>query len=71
MEIRRTVLKQPIRIEYLIKQKPRGALAEKLVLTKGSHRRRKRRRRRNIFLKTITVLQLDEICTYITKSELI
>ena len=27
MEIRRTVLKQPIRIEYLIKQKPRGALA--------------------------------------------
>ena len=27
IEIRRTVLKQPIRIEYLIKQKPRGALA--------------------------------------------
>ena len=27
MEIHRTVLKQPIRIEYLIKQKPRGALA--------------------------------------------
>ena len=26
IEIRRTVLKQPIRIEYLIKQKPRGAL---------------------------------------------
>ena len=26
-EFRRTVLKQPIRIEYLIKQKPRGALA--------------------------------------------
>ena len=26
-EIRGTVLKQPIRIEYLIKQKPRGALA--------------------------------------------
>ena len=27
IKIRRTVLKQPIRIEYLIKQKPRGALA--------------------------------------------
>ena len=27
MEIRRTLLKQPIRIEYLIKMKPRGALA--------------------------------------------
>ena len=27
IETRRTVLKQPIRIEYLIKQKPRGALA--------------------------------------------
>ena len=26
IEIRRAVLKQPIRIEYLIKQKPRGAL---------------------------------------------
>ena len=26
IEIRRTVLKQPIRIEQLIKQKPRGAL---------------------------------------------
>ena len=26
-EIRRTVLQQPIRIEYLIKQKPRGTLA--------------------------------------------
>ena len=26
-EIHGTVLKQPIRIEYLIKQKPRGALA--------------------------------------------
>ena len=28
-EIHWNVLKQPIRIEYLIKQKPRGALAEK------------------------------------------
>ena len=27
MEIRGTLLKQPIRIDYLIKQKPRGALA--------------------------------------------
>ena len=27
MEIRRTVLKQPIKIEYVIKEKPRGALA--------------------------------------------
>ena len=27
IEIRRAVLKQPIRIEYLIKQKPRGVLA--------------------------------------------
>ena len=27
MEIRETLLKQPIRIDYLIKQKPRGALA--------------------------------------------
>ena len=27
IEIRRTVLKQPIRTEYLIKQKPRGVLA--------------------------------------------
>ena len=27
MEIRKTLLKQPIRIEYLIKQKPRAALA--------------------------------------------
>ena len=27
MEIRRTVLKQPVRTEYLIKQKPQGALA--------------------------------------------
>ena len=27
IEIRRTVLKQPIRIEYLIKQKLRGAFA--------------------------------------------
>ena len=34
-----TVLKQPIRIEYLIKPKPRGALAEKQVLTEESHRR--------------------------------
>ena len=29
------VLKQPIRIEYLTKQKPRGALTEKLVLMEG------------------------------------
>ena len=28
-EIHRTMLRQPIRIEYLIKHKPRGALAEK------------------------------------------
>ena len=34
-----TVLKQPIRIKYLIKQKPRGELAEKQVVTEGSHRR--------------------------------
>ena len=27
IKIRRTMLKQPIRIEYLFKQKPRGALA--------------------------------------------
>ena len=32
-KIHGTVLKQPIRIEYLIKQKPRGALAEKQVPT--------------------------------------
>ena len=31
-QIQGTVLKQPIRIEYLIKQKSRGALAEKQVL---------------------------------------
>ena len=37
-EIHGTVLKQPIRIEHLIKQKPRGALAEKQVLGEGSHR---------------------------------
>ena len=37
-EIHGTVLKQPIRIEYLIKQKPRGALASKQNHTKGSHR---------------------------------
>ena len=43
-EIRGTVLKQPIRIEYLIKQKPRGALAEKQVLAGGSHRRHRRGR---------------------------
>ena len=29
------MLKQPIRIEYLIKQKPHGVLAEKQVLTEG------------------------------------
>ena len=34
IEIRRTVLKQPTRTEYLIKQKPRGALA--LQINKGS-----------------------------------
>ena len=32
-EIHGTVLKQLIRIGYLIKQKPRGTLAEKQVLT--------------------------------------
>ena len=30
MEIRRAMLKQPIRTEYLIKQKPRGALAQQV-----------------------------------------
>ena len=35
-EIHGTVFKQPIRIEYLIKEKPRGALVEKQVLTEGS-----------------------------------
>ena len=39
IEIHETVLKKPVRIEYLFKRKPRGALAEKLVLTEGSHRR--------------------------------
>ena len=38
-EIHGAVLKQPIRIERLIKQKPRGTLAEKQVLTEESHRR--------------------------------
>ena len=41
IEFRSTVLKQPIGIEYLIKQKPRGALALQVnigSLTKGSHR---------------------------------
>ena len=38
-EIHETVLQQPIRTEYLIKQNPRGALAEKQVLTEGSYRR--------------------------------
>ena len=31
-------LKNPIRIEYLIKQKPRGTLAEKQVLTERRER---------------------------------
>ena len=41
IEIRRTELKQPIKIEYLIKQKPRGALVLQInigSLTEGSHR---------------------------------
>ena len=38
-EIHGTVLKQPIRLEYLIKQKRRGALAERKLLTEESHRR--------------------------------
>ena len=38
-KIPETVLKQPIRIEYLIKHKLRGALAEKQLLTEGTHRR--------------------------------
>ena len=35
----KTALKQPIRIKYLIKQKPQGALAGKQDRTEGSHRR--------------------------------
>ena len=35
-KIHRTVLKQPIRIENLIKQKPQGALAEKQMPTERS-----------------------------------
>ena len=38
-EIHGTVLRQPIRVEYLIKQKPRGALAEKQMPAEESHRR--------------------------------
>ena len=38
-EIHGTVLKQTIRIERLIKQKPRGAPAMKQERTEGSHRR--------------------------------
>ena len=34
-KIHGTMLKQPIRIEYLIKQEPHGVLAEKQVLTEG------------------------------------
>ena len=36
-KIDRTLLKQPIRIEHLIKQKQRGALAEKQVPGKTSY----------------------------------
>ena len=39
-KIHGTVLKQPTRIEYLIKQKPRGALAEKQVSTEQLQNRR-------------------------------
>ena len=38
-EIHGTDLKKPIRTEYLIKQKPRGVLADKLVFTEGLYRR--------------------------------
>ena len=34
-EIHGTGLKQPLRIEYLIKQKPRGTLVEKQLSQKG------------------------------------
>ena len=37
-KIHGTVLKQPIRIEYLIKQKPRETRAEKQVVTEKLHR---------------------------------
>ena len=38
-EIHGTVLEQPIRIEYIIKQKPRGALAGKQDRINGLHGR--------------------------------
>ena len=37
-EIHGTVLKQPIRVEYLIKQKPQAALSGKQECTEGSDR---------------------------------
>ena len=37
-ELHGTVLKQPLRIEYLIIQKSRGELAGKQVLTEGLHK---------------------------------
>ena len=38
-EIHGTALKQPIRMDYLIKQNPWDALAGKLKCTEGLHRR--------------------------------
>ena len=43
IKIQGTILKQPVRIEYVIKQKPRDGLALQVnrLLTEGSHRRDK------------------------------